>query len=323
MTYLFSLLFGFVEFEFYGGFHEDFINDCFKNDIDIKNIALTENGFRAVCSIKTYKTLHTRAYAHGGVVRIIRKRGLPFRTASLKNRTGFFAGIIACALIISFLEGFVWNIEIVGNHRLGETTVRSFLENNRLTQGAMWSGIDRDKLCWEMMSAFDDIAWVHINKTGTTARVEINETTPRDESGSEERLKGITVYRRELEAIAYREQKQLRIRDINSYKTLKFFSVEIPLYIHKQKGDISDKSIHLLTIKNVELPIGYVEESEKKLTSASVMLNDRQLLALAQKKLETAQKKEFDGCEIINSSIKHTTDKDKCVITGSYIIREK
>ncbi len=32
-----------------------------------------------------------------------------------------------------------------------------------------------------MMSDFDDIAWAHINKKGTTAIVEINETTQKPE----------------------------------------------------------------------------------------------------------------------------------------------
>ncbi|MGN0522363.1 MAG: sporulation protein YqfD [Eubacterium sp.] len=323
MTYLFSLIFGFVEFEFSGGFREDFINDCFKNSIDIKSIELTENGFTAVCSIKTYKTLHKTAYAHGGVVRIIKKRGLPFVLRPLKNRIGFFAGLVACALIISFLEGFIWNIELVGNERISDTTILSFLENSRLTAGVMWSSIDRDDLCWEMMSEFDDIAWVHINKIGTTARVEINETVQKDVPQNDDKLKGITVMRRELEAVAYREQNSLNIKSIKSYKTLKFFSLDIPLYLKKQEGDISEKSVKLLNIKGVDLPIGYTQEEEKILESKPVMLGDEELTALAEKKLEALEEKEFDGFEIINSYKSHKIDNDKCVITGCYIIKEK
>lgn len=323
MTYLFSLLFGFVEFEFKGGFHENFINDCFKNGIDIKNVALTDDGFRAVCSIKTYKSLHRTALQHGGVVKVVKKRGLPFKLAPLKNRIGFFAGIVAAIVIISFLEGFIWNVEIVGNSRINESSIESFLQSNALESGVMWSSVDRDSLCWAMMSEFDDIAWVHINKIGTTARVEINETKKADDIKNDDKLKGITVFRRELQAVAYREQKELSIKSIKNYKTVEFFSLSIPLYLKKQTGDLSEKSVDMLTIKDVELPIGIVNETEKFLNSSPIMLNDKEVLALAKKKLAQSEKKEFDGFEIINSYSEHNIDDDKCVITGYYIVRSK
>ncbi len=323
MISLFRWMFGYVRFSFTGGFAENFLTDCFVDGIEIRDVRLVDGGFVACCNLKTYKKLHRYAFHHGGRVRIIKKRGLPIILLPLKNRIGFFVGMLAFIVIISFLSCFVWNVEIVGNDRISETTISSYLENHNLKPGVMWSSIERDSLCWDMMSEFDDLSWVHINKIGTTARVEINETRLADKDGDEDKLKGINVMRKELQAVAYREQKNIAVKEIKTYKRLHFFSADIPLYLKKETGEFSQQSEKYLTIKGTTLPIGITEYEERFLTSASKTLTDKELLALAKKKLEFLEKEEFDGFEIINSTENHKIDEDKCVITSSYIIRRK
>ncbi len=51
-------LLGYVEFSFSGGFAEGFINDCFENKINIKDIAEGKNEITAKSDIKTYFGLH-------------------------------------------------------------------------------------------------------------------------------------------------------------------------------------------------------------------------------------------------------------------------
>lgn len=323
MIGLFRWMFGYVRFSFTGGFAENFLTDCFADGIEIRDVRLVDGGFVACCNLKTYKKLHRYAFRHGGKVRIIKKRGLPIILLPLKNRIGFFVGMLAFVVIISFLSCFVWNVEIVGNDRISETTISSYLENHNLKSGVMWSSIERDSLCWDMMSEFDDLSWVHINKIGTTARVEINETRLADKDGDEDKLKGINVMRKELQAVAYREQKNVAVKEIKTYKKLHFFSAEIPLYLKKETGEFSQQSDKYLTIKGTALPIGITEYEERFLTSSSKTLTDKELLELAKKKLKFLEEEEFDGFEIINKTQSHKTDEDKCVITSSYIIRRK
>lgn len=322
MTYLFRLLFGFVEFRFTGGFYENFINECFESNKDIKNIALCDGGFTASCSIRTYKTLHRTALRHGGKVSVIRKRGLPFLLRPLKNRMGFLIGAVLFLFIISFLGGFVWNVQIVGNSRLSDTMIRSFLENSGLKTGAMWSSIDRSDIAWEMMGEFEDIAWVHINKNGTTAVVEINETTKTPKEKDEEDLKGAKVFRRTLEAVAYRQQSRITVRDVKSYRRIVFFGLEIPLYIKISKGDMEEISTDMLTVKDTVLPIGVITNTQKFLRSQKYDLTDKALLALAQKKLKLAEEKAFEGYTIINRSPEYKTDEDKCTASCAYVVRK-
>lgn len=322
MIGLFRWLFGYVKFSFSKGFREGFLNDCFSEGIEIRDVELSDDGFTAYCNVKKYKLLHRIARLHGGVIKVQKKKGLPFILLPLKNRLGFFSGMVAFVMIISFLSSFIWDVEITGCNRLSQSVIETYLENNNFKSGTMWSSVDREDLCWQLMSEFDDIAWVHINKFGAKARVEINETT-QNTAADEDKLKGIDIFRREIQAVAYREQKNISIKDSRDYNKLIFFSLEIPLYFNKTSGDITELSEKYLKIKNVTLPIGIETSTEKYLVSASETLNDDEVKALARKKLLYAERDELDGFEIINKNEKIQLDDDKCVITASYIIRRK
>lgn len=316
-------MFGYVKFTFTGGFAEDFLTECFSNGIEIRDVSVSNDGFAARCNLKTYKKLHHYAFRHGGKVKIIKKSGLPFILLPLKNRIGFFVGMLAFVIIISFLSCFIWNVEIVGNNRISDTSISAYLDNHNIKSGVMWSSISRSAVCWDMMSEFEDISWVHINKVGTTARVEINETKLADTEGDDDKLKGINVFRKELQVIAYREQKDVTVKSRKTYKRVHFFTADIPLYLKKEAGEISAESESYLTIKDVQLPIGITEYEEQYLSSQSRTLTDEELFALAQKKMSFQEEKEFDGYEIINKTESHEIDADKCVLNASYIIKRK
>ncbi|MCC8073715.1 MAG: sporulation protein YqfD [Clostridiales bacterium] len=322
MIRLFRFLLGYVVFIFKDGFAEDFISDCFQNDVDIKELKSAQNGFEGICGIGTYKKLHRIALRHGGMVKIKEKHGLPFILKPLRGRMGFFAGIVVFIIMMSTLSGYVWRVEIVGCDRISQTAVITFLEKNDFEIGTSWNKADTDKLCWQMMSEFEDIAWVHINRFGTTAKIEINETTPQPDTADEDVLQGVTVFRKEIQTVAYREQSDLSIKKIKRYTSIHFFGIDISLNLNREIGDISEEETTYLNINDVDLPIGITTYTEKWLSSKPRILDDDELLSLANKKLEIEKEKSFDGYEIINESIDYRIDDDKCVITGAYIIRK-
>lgn len=321
MIWLFRLLLGYVNFEYQYGFREDFISDCFKNGLEIRNAAVTENGFTASCSIKTYKRLHTYAYRSGGRVRITKKCGLPFLLHPIENRFGFLTGAVAFIFIICLLTGFVWRVDYKGCNVVSEATLTQYMKNNGLDTGAMWSSIDKDDLAARLMRDFDEISWAHINQYGTTAVVEINEARPVPQP-NDDRLKGRKIFRRQLEVVAYRKQGDIKIKDIKCYKTLHFYFFNIPLYISKKQGDIEELERKMVKINNTELPIGITNATEKWLTYTDKELGDKELKALAKKKLENEEREQLDGFEIINRNMTLDIDKDKCVIKCAYIIKE-
>lgn len=322
MIRLFRWLFGYVSFTFKGGFFEGFVTDCFKEGIDIRDIARGGDYFLAYCNLKNYKKLHKIAVRHGGVVKVSRKYGLPFILLPLKNRWGFAVGMVAFVFLLSFLSTFIWNVEIEGNSVVSDVQLRAFLANNNVYSGAMWSSVEKDKVCWELLSEFDDLSYAHINRIGTTAVLEVNEVK-RAPVGDEQKLKGENVFRKELEASALREQKNLSVKSRKRYKTLHFFFVNAPLYVSKKTGDMTVEGESFVTLFGKKLPIGISYKEELYLQSAAQKLDDGALELLARNKLAYLEEKELDGFEIINRNEQLDIDEQRCVIKCSYVVKRK
>lgn len=168
-------LFGIVSFRFFGGFVDGFVNECYQQKINLHDIKIKDNTVYALCSAREYKRLHKIAFQNGGRVKIIKKTGLVFVLERVKNRVGLMIGALLFVVIINVLSGFVWSIDIVGNERLTKGEISSFLSENGFHEGVHWHSISTDKIENLMMASFEDCAWVHINRFGSTARVEINE----------------------------------------------------------------------------------------------------------------------------------------------------
>ncbi|MDE6111671.1 MAG: sporulation protein YqfD, partial [Eubacterium sp.] len=144
--------------------------------IYLKNICVKHNQLTAEAKIKTYKSLPKIAFSHGGKVKIFKRKGFPFLLSPLNNRWGFFAGILYLVFFISFMGGFVWNITVTGNNRVTEVKIVDYLAKNGFKVGTKWGSVDKEQLEIAIMADFEDVAWISINKIGSTASIEINET---------------------------------------------------------------------------------------------------------------------------------------------------
>ena len=178
---LFRWLFGYVKFSYSGGFKEDFINDCYRSGINLKNLCRRGDVLLAETGIKTYKRLHRFAFAHGGKVKIMKRKGLPFLLSPLNNRWGLFTGAVFFVFFISFMGGFVWNITVTGNNRVTEVKIVDYLAQNGFSVGTQWSSVDKEQLEISILAHFEDVAWISINKLGSTASIEIDETVNKPE----------------------------------------------------------------------------------------------------------------------------------------------
>ena len=181
MVKFFRWLLGYVCFSFSGGFIDGFINRCYENRINVQRLKTDNECLYGECLAREYIKLRSIARLSGGRIRITKKHGLIFPLLKLKNRWGLFIGAVVFICFISFLSGFIWNVEITGNEKISESEISAFLEENGVHCGAYWKGIDKNKVENLMLASFDEVAWVHINALGTTARVEINESAPKPE----------------------------------------------------------------------------------------------------------------------------------------------
>lgn len=185
--------FGYVVFTFSGGFTDGFINRCYAEKINIKNIICENGTVTARCSINAYKRLHKIALRSGGRVKIVKKHGLPFILHPLKGRWGIFCGMLFLVLFVSFMSGFIWNITVVGNNTLETSKIVDYLAQNGFKTGVRWSDTDKENLEFSVMADFDDIAWISINRFGCLAQVEIRETTPKPQIENNNIITNVTA----------------------------------------------------------------------------------------------------------------------------------
>ncbi len=199
MVSFFRWLLGYVKFSFSSGFADGFVDDCYQSRINVHNLKNEKGTIYGECLARDYEKLHIPARKNGGRIRVLKKRGPVFSFLKIRNRWGLFVGAVLFVLIVSFLSGFIWNVEIIGNERISDEVIISFLEENNLKRGAYWRSIDKDKIENLMMASFDDCAWVHINELNSTARIEINETvkkpkiTPKTVSNLKAKKDGLIV----------------------------------------------------------------------------------------------------------------------------------
>lgn len=185
--------FGYVIFTFSGGFTDGFINRCYDEKINIKDITAQDGTLTARCSINSYKRLHKIALRSGGRVKILKKRGLPFILHPLKGRWGLFCGMLFFVLFVSFMGGFIWNITVIGNNTLETSKIVDYLAQNGFKTGVRWSETDKENLEFAVMADFDNIAWISINRLGCLAQVEIRETTPKPDIENNNIITNVTA----------------------------------------------------------------------------------------------------------------------------------
>lgn len=189
----FNWFFGYVVFTFSGGFTDGFINRCYHEKINIKDISVENGVLTARCSIGAYKRLHKIAFRSGGKVKLVKKRGLPFLLHPLKGRWGVFCGMLFFVLFVSFMGGFIWNITVIGNQTLETSKIVDYLAQNGFKTGVRWSETDKENLEFAVMADFDRVAWISINRIGCLAQVEIRETTPKPEIENNNLITNVTA----------------------------------------------------------------------------------------------------------------------------------
>ena len=216
MTRLYWYLRGYVQFVFTGGFAEDFINALGELGITLPGLQRQGSDLRGVCSVGTYMQLHKAARQAGGRVRITARRGLPFFLRRLRGRWGLPIGAVAFALVLCVLSGFIWDVQVVGNNRVGTGTLETYLAQNGVAVGKPWQGAARSRLNYRLLRDFPDLAWAHINKVGANARLEVAERvdTPKTKSDKEQSQWGAA--RRELRCTVNRLQA-LHLHGVGAY----------------------------------------------------------------------------------------------------------
>ena len=163
---LYRIIFGFLRVQFYGDLKERALTLCAQNGITLWGNELKDGKIECFVSVREFKYLRALIRGKGVRVHIIKKYGLPFITNRYKKRVGILAGAVSFFLILQFMSGYIWIIDVDGNEIIKEKAVIDACRTIGITEGikknSIYPKLEREKLILQL----DGVAWASINING-------------------------------------------------------------------------------------------------------------------------------------------------------------
>ncbi len=165
---------GYINLIIEGYYIERFINLCKIENISIWNIK-RKDGIKLVfnCGIKDYRKICKIASKIKCKIHINNKKGVPFILNRYRKRKIFLILLILLVILLIISTQFVWNVEIIEESGLELENIEQDLEKIGLNEGILKKDIDTQEIISEIRLIRNDIAWIGIEITGTSASVKI------------------------------------------------------------------------------------------------------------------------------------------------------
>lgn len=173
---LINKILGYVRINIEGFYIERFINICKSKRILLWGIKRENTSIlHANISIKDFKEVKEISRKTKCRIHIERKRGIPFFFNKYKKRKIFMLGFLIIITIILGTSNFIWNIEIIGNEKIGDDELVQQLKDEGLEIGKFKSKINKKEIINSIRLKRNDISWIGIEIKGTNAVVKVVE----------------------------------------------------------------------------------------------------------------------------------------------------
>jgi similar to stage IV sporulation protein len=176
LTKLLNWIRGILWVQISGTAPERFINLCCNKQIFIWNLIQVDEGYQFCILARNYKRLKPIARKTKIVPKIKRKRGLVFILHRYRKRTGFFAGVVLCMLLIYIMSLNIWDISILGGSKYTPETMIKFLNENQVYTGIQKKRVDCQEIEETIRLTYKDIGWVSAEIRGTRLIIKLTET---------------------------------------------------------------------------------------------------------------------------------------------------
>lgn len=174
---MFYWLCGYLVLEVRGTFPERFVNLCSSSGLYLWGAVRTKEGLLIKTSPRAFRKMRKAAHRSGCRVRILRKVGRPFVLRRYRKRTALFVGLALFALLIGFLNSFIWTIRIDGNELLSDEEIKFITESCGLKQGVIKYTVDKRKFEEKALRIEPRLAWIWPEIRGTVAYIHVREKT--------------------------------------------------------------------------------------------------------------------------------------------------
>lgn len=168
-------LIGYITVSGIGGFQEKFFSAMFKAGIKLWEVKQISGGFTA--KMQPYKYLKAKRIAKscGVELKIEKRSGLYFFLKKYNKRLGVVCGLFLMGIITTGLSNHVWDIEIIGNDTIPDSSVLSVLEECGISVGVAKTDIDYSLAQQTAMLRLGEVGWFGMELTGCRLNVKVSE----------------------------------------------------------------------------------------------------------------------------------------------------
>lgn len=168
--------YGCISLRVYGGFSENFINDCIQQDIRIWDIRRI-NGSVYFFTQEKYLSRITEIAENSGLeVQIRSYFGIPHIVRQNKSRLVLFVGLAVSLLFVVLMNTRIWVIEVRGNEAMFDSEIIEIMEEYGVCIGAGKRSIDAVEIQKKFLERTKDrVLWVSLNIEGMCAEIQIRE----------------------------------------------------------------------------------------------------------------------------------------------------
>lgn len=166
---------GYITVHASGPYKERLINLCGKRGIYVWDIENEEDIVSFHILKKDYDALNRLLEKTAAKAVLVEKHGLPFLLNQVKRKIYLLFGFAFGVSFILILQCFIWNIRIEGNEAITRSQFEKFLIEEKIIIPSLASSIDCYKLKDTILSSFDEVSWVSIEKKGCSLRIIVKE----------------------------------------------------------------------------------------------------------------------------------------------------
>ncbi|MGE5672964.1 MAG: sporulation protein YqfD [Mycobacterium leprae] len=174
---LVAWVWGYLRIGVYGDQIERFLNLALKHGLYLWDTDRDAERMRAHLSIHDFRRLRPVARGAHCRVRILTRRGLPFKLTRLWRRPALIAGAFACLAFLLWATGHVWvvKVRISGPQLLDPRAVSAVAAEAGLRAGVWKRQVDVTRVQQYVQTRLWEASWVIVRLQGTRAVIEVVE----------------------------------------------------------------------------------------------------------------------------------------------------
>ena len=175
MLQVIRFLRGYLTIKVWGFSPERFMNLCSNHNIFLWNVINHGEFYSMNISLKAFYKLRPITRKTGTRVVITNRYGLPFLSVKMWKRKIFLLGLLSSLMFWMWMSGFIWAVEIEGNHFVTTDVFLDFLKEKGVESGIKKKTVNIEELEKEIRTKFNIVTWTSAKIDGTKLVIQLKE----------------------------------------------------------------------------------------------------------------------------------------------------